>query len=71
MPPIAADLLLGELADRTGRHVETLRRLARRGRLPGSYRLGGRWLFRREALESLRRNSGKAKGSRPNSCLEE
>jgi len=36
-----ADLTLQELAAVTRRHPETLRSLARRGKLPGVYRLGG------------------------------
>ena len=49
------DLTLSELAETVGRHVETLRRLARLGRLPGVYRLGGRWMISRAAAERLRR----------------
>ena len=49
------DLTLGALARITGRHVETLRRLARTGRLPGAYKLGGRWAISPEAADRLRR----------------
>ena len=49
-----SDIPLSELAQLTRRHIETLRRLARMGRLPGAYRVGGRWMFRREALDDLR-----------------
>lgn len=48
------DLTIGDLAKVTGRHPETLRRLARLNQLPGAYRLGRRWLVRREALSELR-----------------
>ncbi len=49
------DLSFQELAELTGRHVETLRVLARCGRLPGAYKLGGRWAISRAAADALRR----------------
>jgi len=49
-----ADLTLLELARIVGTHPVTLRRLARMDELPGAYRLGGRWLIRREALADIR-----------------
>lgn len=52
------DLTLQELAFVVDKHPETLRRLARRGRLPGVYRLGGRWMISREAADRLRKVSG-------------
>lgn len=48
------DLSVKDLARLVGRHPETLRRLARRGRLAGAYRLGGRWGICREAADRLR-----------------
>jgi excisionase family DNA binding protein len=48
------DLTIRELSQITRRHVETLRRLARENTLPGAYRIGGRWMFRAEALDALR-----------------
>lgn len=51
---MSSDLTLLELASITGRHPETLRSLARQGRLPGVYRLGGRWLIAEEAVQHLR-----------------
>ena len=48
------DLTMAKLAELTGRHVDTLRRLARTNRLPGSYRLGNRWLITQEAADRLR-----------------
>jgi len=39
-----------EAADFLGAHVETIRRLARRGRIP-SFKVGKDWRFRREAIE--------------------
>ena len=48
------DLSIYELADLTGRHVETLRRLARIGKLPGSYKLGGKWHISRQMSDRLR-----------------
>jgi len=52
MPQV--DLTLAELARQTGRHVETLRRLARTGELPGAYKLGGKWGITRPAADLLR-----------------
>ena len=49
-----ADLSLVELAALTARHPETLRRLARMGKLPGVYRLGGRWMIARASADKLR-----------------
>lgn len=49
-----ADLSLKQLASIVGRHEGTLRRLAREGKLPGAYRLGGTWLISREAADRLR-----------------
>lgn len=48
------DLTLGQLATVTQRHVESLRRLARAGRLQGVYKLGNRWMISRAAADSLR-----------------
>ena len=48
------DLTLNELAVLTGRHPETLRRLARAGKLPGAYRLGRCWMISRAASDRLR-----------------
>ncbi|MBM4039766.1 MAG: helix-turn-helix domain-containing protein [Planctomycetes bacterium] len=49
------DLTLRELARVTGRHPETLRRLACVGRLPGAYQIGNRWAISRAAANELRR----------------
>lgn len=51
---MSRDLTLSELADVTGRHVETLRRLARMGQLPGVYRIGGRWMIAEVNARRLR-----------------
>jgi hypothetical protein len=48
------DLTLHDISKITGRHIETLRRLARVGALPGVYRIGGRWMVRVEALDQIR-----------------
>jgi len=48
------DLSITELARLTGRHPETLRQLARLGRLAGAYKLGGKWAVAREAVDELR-----------------
>jgi len=47
------DLTLEEIARRTGLNPGTLRRIARRGGLPGAYKLGGRWLVRRTIWDAL------------------
>lgn len=49
------DLSLLDLSGITGRHVETLRRLARTNHLPGVYKLGRRWMITPEAVRKLRR----------------
>jgi excisionase family DNA binding protein len=48
------DYSVRQLADLVGVHPDTLRRLARAGRLPGAYRVGTRWRFAYEAIEELR-----------------
>lgn len=48
------DLTIEQLAEVTGKHPETLRRLARCGRLPGVYRLGRDWRITLEAAARLR-----------------
>lgn len=48
------DVTLQEIATITRRHIVTIRRLARTGKLPGAYRIGRRWMFRSEAIDSLR-----------------
>jgi len=52
---MSRDLSFRELAELTGRHVETLRVLARTRRLCGAYKLGGRWAISREAADALRK----------------
>ena len=49
-----SDYTVHDLAALLGVHAETLRRLARAGRLPGAYKVGTRWRFAREAIEDLR-----------------
>lgn len=51
---IETDVTIRELAVITCRHIETLRRLARATRLPGAYRIGQRWMIRRDAVDALR-----------------
>jgi len=48
------DVTFAELARITRTHVVTLRRLAQTNKLPGAYRLGGRWMFRAESIALLR-----------------
>ena len=52
--PTQHDMTLMALAEITGRKVETLRRLAKTHKLPGVYRLGGRWMITKEAADRLR-----------------
>ncbi|MCH8244055.1 MAG: CRISPR-associated protein Cas4 [Planctomycetes bacterium] len=47
-------LTVDELATLTAYHPETLRQLARRGRIAGSYKIGGHWRFAKEAVDRLR-----------------
>lgn len=51
---LTSDITIDELARVTRRHPETLRRLAREGKLPGVYRVGRRWMMSPEALCKLR-----------------
>ena len=55
------DLTIADIAAVTGKHPETLRQLARMGRLH-AYKVGGLWLVPREAFERLR---GEPLGERP------
>ena len=50
----APDLSMKEFAELTGRNVNTVRKLAREGKLPGAYRLGGSWKITRLAADRLR-----------------
>ena len=59
---VRPDFTLNEMARLIRRHPETLRRLARQNCLPGVYRVGGRWLFRAEAIAALRGESTPASG---------
>ena len=49
-----SDYTVREVAELTGVHPETVRRLARAGWLPGGYKFGSRWRFAREAIQELR-----------------
>lgn len=48
------DYSIQEFARLISRHPETLRRLARVGKLPGAYRIGRRWLIARETMDKHR-----------------
>lgn len=48
------DLTIRELAEVAGLHVETVRRLARLGRIPGAYRIGEQWRVNRKTWEKHR-----------------
>ena len=50
----ARDLTVSEFASAIGRHPETIRRLARQGRLPGVYKFGGMWMIRPDGIEEIR-----------------
>jgi len=41
---------IDRLAQETGFHPQSLRRLARMGRLPGAHKVGARWLIDTETL---------------------
>ena len=48
------DYTVGEFAALVCVHPDTVRRLARAGRLPGAYKVGSQWRIAREAVERLR-----------------
>jgi excisionase family DNA binding protein len=48
------DLTVQNVAELMGVHPETVRRLARAGRLAGGYKVGRQWRFAREAIERIR-----------------
>jgi excisionase family DNA binding protein len=48
------DYSIKDAAALMGVHPETLRRLARAGRLPGTYKIGRQWRIATEALEHVR-----------------
>lgn len=52
--PESPDLSLDELAELLRVHPETIRRKARASEIPGAYRFGGLWRFRREAIDRIR-----------------
>lgn len=49
-----ADLTMKELAAILGFNFETLVKRAKKGKLPGSYKMGKEWRFRRECLDEIR-----------------
>lgn len=55
-----SDLTLKQLSRIVGRHVKTLQRLARKGKLPGVYKLGRKWSISKAAANELRRLPGAA-----------
>jgi excisionase family DNA binding protein len=50
----AASVSLAEVAEKTGIHVDTLRKKGRTGRIPGAFQVGGSgaWRFKRKELEA-------------------
>jgi excisionase family DNA binding protein len=52
-PLTAADSVsLAEVAERTGIHIDTLRKKAKRGLIPGGFQIGGgAWRFKRKKFE--------------------
>jgi excisionase family DNA binding protein len=53
--PETTDLRLREVEEIVGVDLRTLQALARRGDLPGAYKIGNHWRVRREALEEIRK----------------
>lgn len=51
------DLTLEQVAEQTGTQIRTLQAMARRGALPGCYKIGKHWRVRRSALDSIRNPS--------------
>ena len=49
------DLTLKEVAKIVGVCTETLRRMARKGKLKGCFKIGGSWRVTRKALDVLRK----------------
>ena len=39
-------------------HSQTIRRLARQGKIPGAYKIGGKWLIRRSWVDKVREGDG-------------
>jgi excisionase family DNA binding protein len=49
---VTASLTLAEVAEKTGIHIDTLRKKAKAGLIPGAFQVGGGgWRFKRTALE--------------------
>ena len=48
------DMTIGQVAKVTGYAPESLRNLAKQGRLPGAYRFGRNWLINREKFQKHR-----------------
>ena len=48
------DLTVRDICRLMELHPDTVRRLARAGRLPGAYKVGRQWRFAREAIGKLR-----------------
>lgn len=48
------DLTVTDLAKLVKYHPETIRRLARAGKIPGAYHIGNGWRFASEAVTALR-----------------
>lgn len=60
-----SDLTVKELAERLNINPHHLRRLIKAGKVPGSYRLFGRWRLREEDLAALRGQAEKQAAAPP------
>jgi excisionase family DNA binding protein len=54
------DMTIAQIARVTGYNRESLRRLAKSGKLPGAYRLSGRWLVNKETFDAIRQGKSPA-----------
>ncbi len=49
---VTASLSLAEVAEKTGIHIDTLRKKCKAGLIPGTFQVGGGgWRFKRKVLE--------------------
>ena len=59
------DLSIAELAQVTGLHPGSIRRLATQGKIEGCYKLGGSWRIRRDAISTIRGQKFSQAGKEP------
>ena len=53
-----SDLSMKEVASIVGMHIESIRSLVRQGKIPGVYKIGGRYRISQEALDKFRNKLG-------------